>query len=153
MSKFQNQSIKYMIATTMDRGINIPNLTHVIMFGMATKTYSDTPIHDEYLQRVGRCGRAGKSGCSIVLWNQDREMSGGGSCGMKYVQEQLDMGDESKGTKDIVIARAPSLSPTLNGPPSGVVERLITPAIAAGAGATEDQIKEWWKKTFAVRHS
>ena len=87
-------------------------------------------------------------------------MSGGGyyrspyqECGLKYVQEQLDMGDASKGTQDIVIARAPSLSPTLNGPPSGVVERLITPAIAAGAGATEDQIKEWWKKTFAVRHS
>ena len=133
----------------MDRGINIPNLTHVIMFGMATKTFSDVKLEDEYLQRVGRCGRAGKAGCSIVLWNRDQEMSGTPSkqfCGMKYVQEQLDMGDASKGTEDIVIARAPSLCPTLNGPPSGVVERPITPAVA------DDQIKEWWKKMFKVKH-
>jgi superfamily II DNA/RNA helicase len=154
MAKFQKQSIKYMIATTMDRGINIPNLTHVILFGMATKTYNDNKLEDEYLQRVGRCGRAGKSGCSIVLWNRPEEMDGrscrGDPCGMTYVQQKLDMGDASKGTENVVIARAPGLSPGLNGPPSRAGQLPIVPALTPSA--TVEDVKQWWKTTFKVKH-
>ena len=89
MRDFKNESIKYMIATTMDRGINIVACTHVIMFGMPTKAY-ESALENEYLQRVGRCGRKGRPGCSVILWHRPEEQNK-----MRDIERELDMAAEN----------------------------------------------------------
>ena len=42
------------------RGIDVPNLTHVI-------NYSIPEDHESYIHRIGRTGRAGKEGVAITL--------------------------------------------------------------------------------------
>ena len=87
MRKFKAGETKYMIATTMDRGINIVDCTHVILFSMAEIQHweGDAVAEDEYLQRIGRCGRKGLPGCSIILYTQKEAKQ------INYVEEKLKM--------------------------------------------------------------
>lgn len=88
MRKFKAGETKYMIATTMDRGINIVDCTHVILFSMAEIQHwqGDAVAEDEYLQRIGRCGRKGLPGCSIILYSTPKEVEQ-----INYVEEKLKM--------------------------------------------------------------
>ena len=59
--KFKNKEIKILVATDVAaRGIDVPNLTHVI-------NYSIPEDHESYIHRIGRTGRAGKEGVAITL--------------------------------------------------------------------------------------
>ena len=142
MAKFKNQDIKYMVATSMDRGINIKACTHVILFGMATKAYANDKIENEYLQRIGRCGRAGTPGCAVVLINRPEELAA-----LKKVEQDLDMAKEN-----MSIRRACGWSATdqgivgVNGSQSGNGDQ-IEPVLAE---ATQEGTKEWWTDTFLV---
>ena len=86
MRKFKAGETRYMIATTMDRGINIVDCTHVILFSMTDIVYGDAVAEDEYLQRIGRCGRKGLPGCSIILYSTPKEVEQ-----INYVEEKLKM--------------------------------------------------------------
>ncbi|MDA8155348.1 MAG: DEAD/DEAH box helicase [Actinomycetota bacterium] len=61
MRKFKNGDIDVLVATDVAaRGLDIPDVSHVINFS--------TPQYPEaYIHRIGRTGRAGKSGIAITL--------------------------------------------------------------------------------------
>ncbi len=58
---FRDGSITFLVASDVAaRGLDIPNVSHVINY--------DVPSHaEDYVHRIGRTGRAGKTGVSITL--------------------------------------------------------------------------------------
>lgn len=58
---FKNGQIEILVATDVAaRGLDIPNVSHVINF--------DTPAsYDDYIHRIGRTGRAGKTGIALTF--------------------------------------------------------------------------------------
>ncbi|RJX69718.1 DEAD/DEAH box helicase [Vibrio sinensis] len=61
MSQFERAVFKILVTTDIaSRGLDIPNVTHVINFDMPKHT-------EEYVHRVGRTGRAGNKGDAISL--------------------------------------------------------------------------------------
>lgn len=61
LEKFKNGSIQVLVATDVAaRGIDINNVTHVI-------NYQIPKDYDTYIHRVGRTGRAGKSGMAYTF--------------------------------------------------------------------------------------
>jgi len=61
LNKFKKRNIQILIATDVAaRGIDIENLTHVI-------NYSIPENVESYIHRIGRTGRAGKSGIAITF--------------------------------------------------------------------------------------
>ena len=64
---FTNDEIKYLVATdVVSRGIDVSDLSHVINF--------DVPIiYEDYVHRIGRTGRAEKTGQAITFMNEAEE--------------------------------------------------------------------------------
>lgn len=64
MEAFRNENIRVLVTTdVVSRGIDIPHVSHVINF--------DTPvIHEDYIHRIGRTGRALNAGMSITFCNE-----------------------------------------------------------------------------------
>ena len=64
MDSFKAGEVRYMVATDVAaRGIDVPQVTHVINF--------DVPIvHDDYVHRIGRTGRALHTGAAITFANE-----------------------------------------------------------------------------------
>ena len=61
LQKFRNKKISVLVATDVAaRGIDVDNLTHVI-------NHSIPQDPESYVHRIGRTGRAGKSGIAITL--------------------------------------------------------------------------------------
>ncbi len=61
MTQFRNKQIKLLVATDVAaRGIDVKELSHVIHYGLPTKT-------EYYTHRSGRTGRAGSTGVSIAI--------------------------------------------------------------------------------------
>ncbi len=58
---FRDGSIRFLIASDVAaRGLDIPNVSHIINY--------DVPSHaEDYVHRIGRTGRAGKTGVAITL--------------------------------------------------------------------------------------
>ncbi len=58
---FRDGKIKYLVASDVAaRGLDIPDVSHVFNF--------DVPIHaEDYVHRIGRCGRAGRDGWAFTL--------------------------------------------------------------------------------------
>lgn len=61
LAGFRDGSITFLVASDVAaRGLDIPNVSHVINF--------DVPSHaEDYVHRIGRTGRAGKTGIAITL--------------------------------------------------------------------------------------
>jgi superfamily II DNA/RNA helicase len=61
LGKFKDNHSKILVATDVAaRGLDIPNVTHVINF--------DIPAtYDDYVHRIGRTGRAGKTGKALTF--------------------------------------------------------------------------------------
>ena len=61
LKKFKDNTVNVLVATDVAaRGLDIPNVTHVINF--------DVPkAYDDYVHRIGRTGRAGKTGTAITF--------------------------------------------------------------------------------------
>lgn len=61
LKKFKDNSVNVLVATDVAaRGLDIPNVTHVINF--------DVPkVYDDYVHRIGRTGRAGKTGTALTF--------------------------------------------------------------------------------------
>ena len=54
-----------MVATAVAaRGLDIPNVTHVINYDLPTDI-------DDYVHRIGRTGRAGNTGLSTAFFNRN----------------------------------------------------------------------------------
>lgn len=64
---FRSGEITFLVASDVAaRGLDIPNVSHVFNF--------DVPIHSEdYVHRIGRTGRAGKTGTAIMLCSPAEE--------------------------------------------------------------------------------
>ncbi|SDK94492.1 ATP-dependent RNA helicase DeaD [Maridesulfovibrio ferrireducens] len=63
LRKFRNRKCKILVATDVAaRGIDVPDLTHVVNFALPQDPQS-------YVHRIGRTGRAGKSGIAVTLIN------------------------------------------------------------------------------------
>lgn len=61
LQSFKSNEIQILLATDVaSRGLDIPNVTHVINFDLP-ETY------DDYIHRIGRTGRAGKSGTALTF--------------------------------------------------------------------------------------
>ncbi|MEL6735517.1 MAG: DEAD/DEAH box helicase [Pseudomonadota bacterium] len=61
LNGFRNGDIKILVASDVAaRGLDIPDVSHVFNF--------DVPIHaEDYVHRIGRCGRAGRDGWAFTL--------------------------------------------------------------------------------------
>ena len=61
LNGFRNGDTKLLVASDVAaRGLDIPDVSHVFNF--------DVPIHaEDYVHRIGRCGRAGRKGWAITL--------------------------------------------------------------------------------------
>ena len=61
LDAFRNGEVSLLIASDVAaRGLDIPEVGHVFNF--------DVPIHaEDYVHRIGRTGRAGRSGCAFML--------------------------------------------------------------------------------------
>lgn len=61
LDSFKKNNVNIMVATDVAaRGLDIPNVTHVINF--------DTPtVYADYIHRIGRTGRAGQSGMALTF--------------------------------------------------------------------------------------
>jgi superfamily II DNA/RNA helicase len=82
MPKFMKGETQRLIATdVIGRGVDIPNVTHVInidtplkaMWNEKTRQNDLSLGHEEYLQRVGRAGRMGKTGVAITFMPGDHD--------------------------------------------------------------------------------
>ncbi len=63
MRKFKSKGVRLLVATDVAaRGIDVQNLTHVINYSLPMESAS-------YIHRIGRTGRAGKTGIAITLIN------------------------------------------------------------------------------------
>jgi ATP-dependent RNA helicase DeaD len=61
IGKFRQQKIRILAATDVAaRGLDIPNLTHIINYSLPQNS-------DSYVHRIGRTGRAGKPGIAITF--------------------------------------------------------------------------------------
>jgi len=61
LTSLRKDHIKILVATDVAaRGIDVPNISHVINFGMPMKP-------EDYVHRIGRTGRAGRAGIAITL--------------------------------------------------------------------------------------
>ncbi len=61
LDSFRASEIKILLATDVaSRGLDIDNVTHVINYDLP-QTY------DDYIHRIGRTGRAGKTGCAFTF--------------------------------------------------------------------------------------
>ena len=67
MLRFRNESVRMLVTTDLAaRGLDIPDVSHVVNF--------DTPIiYEDYVHRIGRTGRAFKTGESITFVNEADE--------------------------------------------------------------------------------
>ena len=68
MTKFKADEIALLVCSDVAaRGLDIDDLGHVFNF--------DVPIHaEDYVHRIGRTGRAGKTGRSFTLaWREDEK--------------------------------------------------------------------------------
>ncbi len=61
LDKFRSGELTFLVASDVAaRGLDIPDVSHVFNF--------DVPIHaEDYVHRIGRTGRAGKSGATFML--------------------------------------------------------------------------------------
>jgi superfamily II DNA/RNA helicase len=61
LESFRNGDVKLLVASDVAaRGLDIPDVSHVFNF--------DVPFHaDDYVHRIGRTGRAGKTGTAITI--------------------------------------------------------------------------------------
>src|ERR1035437_9189962 len=61
LEQFKNNQISVLVATDVaSRGLDIPDVTHVINFDMPA-------TYDDYVHRIGRTGRAGKPGVALTF--------------------------------------------------------------------------------------
>lgn len=61
LSMFKRNEIDILVATDVaSRGIDVPNISHVI-------NYDEPATYDDYIHRIGRTGRIGKSGCALTF--------------------------------------------------------------------------------------
>jgi ATP-dependent RNA helicase DDX3X len=67
LNAFTNGRARIMVATDVAaRGIDIPNVAHVINLDLPTDL-------DSYIHRIGRTGRAGNRGIATSFWNENNE--------------------------------------------------------------------------------
>ncbi|PVA07980.1 DEAD/DEAH box helicase [Thalassorhabdomicrobium marinisediminis] len=61
LDKFRDGSLRFLVASDVAaRGLDIPNVSHVFNY--------DVPSHaEDYVHRIGRTGRAGKTGTAIMI--------------------------------------------------------------------------------------
>ena len=63
----QKRTTRLVSTDVIGRGIDIPDVTHVISIELPKQFDKVTPDPEAYLQRVGRAGRMGRKGVAITL--------------------------------------------------------------------------------------
>ena len=105
LRKFKNNSLQILVATDVAaRGIDISDVTHVYNFDIPQDTES-------YIHRIGRTGRAGKSGVAVTFLNpiempylKDIEESRGERMKMlrPYTQEEVKKARHNRLYEDVI---------------------------------------------------
>ncbi|WP_407374564.1 DEAD/DEAH box helicase [Methanobrevibacter sp.] len=65
MNKFRNSNVRFLVATDVAaRGLDISNLEFIVNYDVSTN-------YDDYVHRIGRTARAGKSGYALTLVSKE----------------------------------------------------------------------------------
>jgi superfamily II DNA/RNA helicase len=92
----RRRDLRVLVATDVAaRGIDVPTITHVINFGLPMKA-------EDYVHRIGRTGRAGRSGIAVTLAERQDLMM------IKRIQQFT--------TQPIPVARVAGLEPRMEEP-------------------------------------
>ena len=81
VTAYEEETQRLIATDVIGRGVDIPNVTHVInidtplkaMWNEKTRQNDLSLGHEEYLQRVGRAGRMGKTGVAITFMPGDHD--------------------------------------------------------------------------------
>lgn len=69
LTRLQNEDLVYLVATDIAaRGLDLPHVSHVISLGFPSQL-------EFYIHRIGRTGRAGKSGVAYTIVSQEDQKS------------------------------------------------------------------------------
>ncbi|KVH88914.1 DNA/RNA helicase, DEAD/DEAH box type, N-terminal [Cynara cardunculus var. scolymus] len=78
LRSFKSGNTPILVATDVAaRGLDIPHVSHVVNFDLPNDI-------DDYVHRIGRTGRAGKSGLATAFFNENNIYGGGGYGGGGY---------------------------------------------------------------------
>ena len=115
MAQFKAGLTKTLITTdVLARGVDVPNVTHVINYGLALKDYDGNRREMTYQQRVGRAGRFGRKGCCINLVCSDAELQEveriQDALGMRGVVaiSEVDRDDDEEWSEKFSVVKGPS---------------------------------------------
>ena len=122
LAGFKDDSIRFLVASDVAaRGLDIPDVSHVFNY--------DMPHHaDDYVHRIGRTGRAGKTGTSITIFAPGDEKNL--SAILKLTRQDI---------PDLPAVGAPT--PAIPAPAAADAAAAAAPATETAAPAAEDEAR------------
>jgi len=133
MQGFKHGKTMVLVATDIAaRGIDVKDIDFVINF--------DLPPNEEYyIHRIGRTGRAGKSGCSITICGSSREAATIRSIVSRIKSQitRIEVPSASDVAKSHSAELARRLEKTLSGEPSPMFSAVVEQLIERGHSAQE----------------
>ncbi len=143
LDSFRDGRVRVLVATdVVSRGIDIDDITHVVNFDLP-----NTPA--DYVHRIGRTARAGRSGCALSLMSPEEhdqlreiEIATGNviacedAVGFRYMGDRRHPDPDRTAEKPVRQQRPPAGSGNRKGRPGGAARRRRREGGSAGSGNT-----------------